>query len=125
VPVVNSHPEEVVSMLLTHVTLKPLALVGLVLAAVVLGGGGPVQAQSRQETLVLASSISDYITNDPSRTFEFTSQIIDRATYDTLVTVEPPDISVVRPWLATSLTYSRRCARRESHGPGGHVERIG
>src|SRR5262245_17923413 len=94
-------------MLLTHVTLKPLALVALLLAAVVLGGVGPAQAQSRQETLVLASSISDYITNDPSRTFEFTSQIIDRATYDTLVTVEPPDISVVRPRLATSWEISK------------------
>ena len=83
------------------------AIGALSLAAVLLAVGGPAQAQSRQETLVLASSISDYITNDPSRTFEFTSQIIDRAAYDTLVTVEPPDISVVRPRLATSWEISK------------------
>ena len=76
-------------------------------AALALASGGPAQAQSRQETLILASSIADYITNDPSRTFEFTSQIIDRAAYDTLVTVEPPDISVVKPRLATSWEISK------------------
>ena len=69
--------------------------------------GTSTQAQTRQETLILASSIADYITNDPSRTFEFTSQIIDRAAYDTLVTVEPPDISVVKPRLATSWEISK------------------
>ena len=81
--------------------------VALALAAAALAGGAPAEAQSRQETLILASSISDYITNDPSRTFEFTSQIIDRAAYDTLVTVEPPDISTVRPRLATSWEISK------------------
>jgi peptide/nickel transport system substrate-binding protein len=87
--------------------LRPLAFAVVAIAAVGLAGGGPAQAQSRQETLILASSIADYITNDPSRTFEFTSQIIDRAAYDTLVTVEPPDISVVRPRLATSWEISK------------------
>jgi peptide/nickel transport system substrate-binding protein len=87
--------------------MRLVAFAALGLAAIVAAGGGPAQAQSRQETLIVASSISDYITNDPSRTFEFTSQIIDRAAYDTLVTVEPPDISVVRPRLATSWEISK------------------
>jgi peptide/nickel transport system substrate-binding protein len=94
-------------MLLTRFISRPFALAALALVAVVVAGTGPVQAQSRQETLIIASSISDYITNDPSRTFEFTSQIIDRAAYDTLVTVEPPDISVVKPRLATSWEISK------------------
>jgi peptide/nickel transport system substrate-binding protein len=69
-------------------------------------GGDEVAAQSRQETLILVRSMSDYITNDPSRTFEFTSQIIDRAAYDTLVTVEPPDFTKIQPNLATKWTIS-------------------
>lgn len=69
-------------------------------------GGGEVAAQSRSETLILVRSMSDYITNDPSRTFEFTSQIIDRAAYDTLVTVEPPDFTKIQPNLATKWTIS-------------------
>lgn len=86
---------------------RGVAVLALALAAAGLAGGAPAEAQSRQETLILASSISDYITNDPSRTFEFTSQIIDRAAYDTLVTIEPPDISTVRPRLATSWEISK------------------
>jgi peptide/nickel transport system substrate-binding protein len=79
-----------------------------VLLAVVLAGGlaGPAGAQSRQETLIVARSMSDYITNDPSRTFEFTSQIIDKAAYDTLVTVEAPDFTKIQPNLATKWTVS-------------------
>jgi len=76
-------------------------LVGLAaLALAVLAGlglpGGSAQGQSRQETLIIARNIDDYVTNDPSRTFEFTSQIIDRAAYDTLVTVEPPDFTKIQ-----------------------------
>ncbi|HLE43324.1 MAG TPA: ABC transporter substrate-binding protein [Methylomirabilota bacterium] len=86
-------------------------LVGLAaLALAVLAGlglpGGSAQGQSRQETLIIARSMSDYITNDPSRTFEFTSQIIDRAAYDTLVTVEPPDFTKIQANLATKWTIS-------------------
>jgi peptide/nickel transport system substrate-binding protein len=94
-------------MALTRSLSRPLILAALAIGALVLGAAGSVPAQSRQETLILASSIADYITNDPSRTFEFTSQIIDRAAYDTLVTVEPPDISVVKPRLATSWEISK------------------
>ena len=81
------------------------ALLLAVLGATVFGCG-EVAAQSRQETLILVRSMSDYITNDPSRTFEFTSQIIDRAAYDTLVTVEPPDFTKIQPNLATKWTIS-------------------
>jgi peptide/nickel transport system substrate-binding protein len=82
-----------------------LALAGLVLAV---GGPGPGEggAPTRQQTLILVRSMSDYVTNDPNRTFEFTSQIIARAAYDTLTTVEPPDFTRIQPSLATRWTIS-------------------
>jgi peptide/nickel transport system substrate-binding protein len=86
-----------------RVPLLALALAALLVAALQPAGS---EAQSRQETLILVRSMSDYITNDPSRTFEFTSQIIDRAAYDTLVTVEPPDFTKIQPNLATRWTVS-------------------
>ena len=80
-------------------------LVLAVLTAMALGASDGT-AQSRQETLIIARTMSDYITNDPSRTFEFTSQIIDKAAYDTLVTVEAPDFAKILPNLATEWKIS-------------------
>ena len=74
---------------------------GLVLALVAGWGGSPAQAQSRQETLVIARNIDDYVTNDVHRTYEYTSQILDHVAYDTLVTVEAPDYTKILPNLAT------------------------
>lgn len=67
---------------------------------------GWAAGQAREDVLVIARDIDDMVTNDPSRTYEWTSQIIDQAAYDTLVTVEPPDVSVIRPRLATRWTIS-------------------
>src|SRR5262249_37194236 len=57
-----------------------LALVLVVLAALAPWGGGAL-AQSRQETLIIARNIDDYVTNDPSRTYEYTSQMLDQSAY--------------------------------------------
>jgi peptide/nickel transport system substrate-binding protein len=103
--------------------LGALAVLLLVLAA----WPPAAPAQSRQETLIIARNMSDYITNDPSRTFEFTSQIIDKAAYDGLVTVEAPDFAKILPNLATDwkispdgLTYTftlRKGAKFSSGNP--------
>ena len=72
-----------------------------------LGSGGAIAlAQSRQETLIIARNIDDYVTNDVHRTYEYTSQILDTAAYDTLVTVDAPDFTKIQPRLATSWTVS-------------------
>ncbi len=81
-------------------------LVGLAaLALAVLVGlglpGGSAQGQSRQETLIIARNIDDYVTNDPNRQYEYTSQMLDQSAYDTLVTVEAPDFTKIQPKLAT------------------------
>src|SRR5262249_25422260 len=72
-----------------------------------MAGQGPVAAQSRQETLIIARNIDDYVTNDVHRTYEFTSQIIDNATYDTLVTIEAPDFTKIIPKLAEKWEVSK------------------
>ncbi len=78
-----------------------VALTGIVL------WGGSAQAQSRQETLIVARNIDDYVTNDPSRTYEYTSQMLDQSAYDTLVTVEAPDFTKIQPKLATKWEVSK------------------
>lgn len=88
--------------------LRRLRIAGVVLALLATAGlwGGPAHGQSRQEILIIARNIDDMVTNDPSRTYEWTSQILDQAAYDTLVTVEPPDVSKIRPKLATKWEIS-------------------
>ncbi|HEY7138674.1 MAG TPA: ABC transporter substrate-binding protein [Methylomirabilota bacterium] len=93
-------------MRVTRNVLRLLAIVALGLAAVLLLVGGPAQAQSRQETLIIARNIDDYVTNDVHKTYEYTSQILDTAAYDTLVTVDAPDFTKIQPRLATSWTVS-------------------
>ena len=48
----------------------------------------PVQGQVRSETLIIVRNIDDYVTNDPGRQYEYTSQMLDQSSYDTLVTLE-------------------------------------
>jgi peptide/nickel transport system substrate-binding protein len=69
--------------------------------------GDAAHAQSRQETLIVARNIDDYVTNDPSRTYEYTSQMLDQSAYDTLVTVEAPDFTKIQPKLATKWEVSK------------------
>lgn len=87
---------------------EPLGLGGLILAVVLAAGlwGTSVQGQTRQETLIIARNIDDYVTNDPSRTYEYTSQMLDQSSYDTLVTVEAPDFTKIQPKLATKWEIS-------------------
>lgn len=67
----------------------------------------PVQSQSRQETLIIVRNIDDYVTNDPSRQYEYTSQMLNQSSYDTLVTVEAPDFTKIQPKLAESWEISK------------------
>jgi peptide/nickel transport system substrate-binding protein len=91
-----------------HSTRRRLpVLIALVAILAVLGlWGDGVQAQSRQETLIIARNIDDYVTNDPGRTYEYTSQMLDQSSYDTLVTVEAPDFTKIQPKLATKWDVS-------------------
>jgi peptide/nickel transport system substrate-binding protein len=87
-------------------------VLGLAAGVVVLGlaaglVGPTAEGQSRQETLIIARNIDDYVTNDPSRTYEYTSQILDNSAYDTLVTVEAPDFAKIQPKLATKWEISK------------------
>jgi peptide/nickel transport system substrate-binding protein len=86
--------------------MRLLAITTLSVAAVLLAAGGPAQAQSRQDTLIIARNIDDYVTNDVHRTYEYVSQILDTAAYDTLVTVDAPDFTKIQPRLATSWQVS-------------------
>jgi peptide/nickel transport system substrate-binding protein len=88
---------------------KSLALAIATLAVLLLAGlvGPAAQGQSRQETLIIARNINDYVTNDPSRTYEYTSQMLDQSAYDTLVTVEAPDFTKIQPKLATKWDISK------------------
>ncbi len=80
---------------------------GLLALLAVFAPAAPAGAQSRQETLIIARNIDDYVTNDPSRTYEYTSQMLDQSAYDTLVTVEAPDFTRIQPKLATKWEVSR------------------
>jgi len=60
----------------------------------------PVQGQGRAETLIVLRNIDDYVTNDPSRQYEYSAQMWDQSSYDSLVTVEAPDFTMVQPRLA-------------------------
>jgi len=88
---------------------RPLVMVGLTLAGLLVVGlwGVAAQGQSRQETLIIARNIDDYVTNDPGRTYEYTSQMLDQSAYDTLVTVEAPDFTKIQPKLATKWEISK------------------
>src|SRR5215470_20227492 len=94
-------------MRLTSKVLRLLAVSALGLAAVLLLAAGPAQAQTRQETLIIARNIDDYVTNDVHRTYQYTSQILDHVAYDTLVTVEAPDFTKIQPNLATKWEVSK------------------
>lgn len=86
---------------------RRVGALALALATATLAGGGVAGAQSRQETLIIARNIDDYVTNDVHRTYEYVSQIIDNAAYETLVTVEAPDFTKIQPKLAERWEISR------------------
>jgi peptide/nickel transport system substrate-binding protein len=85
-----------------------VAVAAAMLAALLLADpSATARAQSRAETLVIARNIDDYVTNDVHRTYEFTSQILDNAAYDTLVTIEAPDFTKIIPKLAEKWEVSK------------------
>src|SRR5438034_1034950 len=87
--------------------LLPLCiLIALALAASGLWNS-PVQSQSREQTLIIARNIDDYVTNDVSRQYEYTSQMLDQSAYDALVTVESPDFTKIQPKLAERWEISK------------------
>src|SRR5438105_1466733 len=67
----------------------------------------PVQGQVRSETLIIVRNIDDYVTNDPGRQYEYTSQMLDQSSYDTLVTLEAPDFTKIQPKLADRWEISK------------------
>ena len=79
-----------------------VALSVLILATLAVGcfWSTPGQSQGRAETLIIVRNIDDYVTNDPGRQYEYTSQMLDQSSYDTLVTVEAPDFTRIQPKLA-------------------------
>jgi len=60
----------------------------------------PARGQGRAQTLIVVRNIDDYVTNDPSRQYEYSAQMWDQSSYDTLVTVEAPDFTKIQPKLA-------------------------
>ena len=79
-----------------------LVLALLVLPALLTVGlwNAPARGQGRSETLIVVRNIDDYVTNDPSRQYEYSAQMWDQSSYDSLVTVEAPDFTKIQPKLA-------------------------
>ncbi|WP_433425186.1 ABC transporter substrate-binding protein [Microtetraspora malaysiensis] len=87
--------------------LLPVVLTGaLALAACSSGGSSATQGQSSAgKTLVIDTSF-DLKTADPGRTYEPTGLVMDKATYDTLLTFEGADVTKPVPSLAESYEMS-------------------
>ena len=79
----------------------------------------PVQGQVRSETLIIVRNIDDYVTNDPGRQYEYTSQMLDQSSYDTLVTLEAPDFTKIQPKLAERWEISKDGLTYTFHLHGG------
>jgi peptide/nickel transport system substrate-binding protein len=107
-----------------------LALVLLVVPALVTVGlwKAPARGQGRSETLIVVRNIDDYVTNDPSRQYEYSAQMWDQSSYDTLVTVDAPDFTKIQPKLAErweispdGLTYTFHLRRGVKFNTGNPV----
>jgi peptide/nickel transport system substrate-binding protein len=106
-----------------------LALVGLIVPALLAIGlwNAPARGQGRSETLIVVRNIDDWVTNDPSRQYEYSAQMWDQSSYESLVTVEAPDFTKIQPRLAErweispdGLTYTfhlRKGAKFDSGNP--------
>jgi peptide/nickel transport system substrate-binding protein len=88
----------------SHLPRRRIRLVFVVLIVPTLLAVGlwnaPARGQGRSETLIVVRDISDYVTNDPNRQYEYSAQMWDQSSYDTLVTVEAPDFTKIQPKLA-------------------------
>ncbi|WP_372974715.1 ABC transporter substrate-binding protein [Microbispora sp. GKU 823] len=87
--------------------LLPVALTGALALAACSGGGSSSSTPSGAagKTLVIDTSF-DLKTADPGRTYEPTGLIVDKATYDTLLTFEGSDVTKPVPALAESYELS-------------------
>ena len=85
----------------------------------------PAQGQGRAETLIILRNIDDYVTNDPSRQYEYSAQMWDQSTYDTLVTLEAPDFTKIQPKLAERWEISKDGLTYTFHLHGGVKFRSG
>ena len=77
------------------------------LLAAVLTDAHPAAAQSAQRrgTLVLALDISDALSLDPARVYQYSNPLPTHASYDSLVTFDSGDSVNLKPALATEWTY--------------------
>lgn len=87
--------------------LLPVVLTGALALAACSGGGSSSSTPSGAagKTLVIDTSF-DLKTADPGRTYEPTGLIVDKATYDTLLTFEGSDVTKPVPSLAESYELS-------------------
>ena len=77
------------------------------LLASLLAGARPAEAQSsaRRGALVIGLDISDALSLDPVRVYQYSNPLPTRAAYDGLVTYDAGDNITVKPALATEWTY--------------------
>jgi len=77
------------------------------LLGAILAGARPAGAQSaaRRGTLVIGLDISDTLSLDPLRVFQYSNPLPTRAAYEGLVTFDPGDNITVKPALATEWAY--------------------
>jgi len=77
------------------------------LLGAILAGARPANAQSaaRRGTLVIGLDISDTLSLDPLRVFQYSNPLPTRAAYEGLVTYDPGDNITIKPALATEWAY--------------------
>ena len=77
------------------------------LLGAILAGARPAGAQSaaRRGTLVIGLDISDTLSLDPLRVFQYSNPLPTRAAYESLVTFDPGDNITIKPALATEWAY--------------------
>jgi peptide/nickel transport system substrate-binding protein len=79
------------------------SLLLIALLASIAGGTAHAQRQAAPvSTLIVDWNVSDALTMDPGHAFQITNVPVDRAAYDTLVTIRGGDVGHVLPDLATS-----------------------
>ena len=77
------------------------------LEALLAPGAGPAEAAGTDQTaLLVGGDLNNVKTLDPGRTIEVTGMMIEKVTYDTLVTFQGEDLRTPRPKLATAWKVS-------------------
>ncbi len=91
---------------LTVVPARHLAALGIVAAVLALGSGPFARTVAAQEKTLVVGANFIIKSLDPGRTVETTSNMIDHAAYDSLVTFDGEDLSSPKPSLATEWKIS-------------------